>query len=65
MESLTLSSYQPKKSVPCGRARGFESKWNHLTTEDALPELTAGTGGWSPDLLRDNTCFRSRTADHV
>ena len=42
MESLTLSSYQPKKSVPCGRARGFESKWNHLTTEDALPELTAG-----------------------
>ncbi|XP_063691751.1 uncharacterized protein LOC134824031 [Bolinopsis microptera] len=42
MQSLTLSSYQPKKLLPCERARGFESQWNHLKTEDALPDLTAG-----------------------
>ncbi|KAL5272379.1 hypothetical protein ACHWQZ_G000546 [Mnemiopsis leidyi] len=56
MESLTLSSYQPKKSVPCGRARGFESKWNHLTTEDALPELTAG-----PMVSEHTEAFNNKT----
>ena len=41
--SMTASSYQPKKlSERSGKVSGFQSQWNHLTTEDALPELTAG-----------------------
>lgn len=41
--SMTASSYQPKQLVErSGRVNGFQSQWNHLTTEDALPELTSG-----------------------
>ena len=43
MKSMTASSYIPVKTQGrVERVRGFQSQWNHLTTEDALPDLTAG-----------------------
>jgi len=57
MRSLTLSSYQPKKLPTRERARGFESQWNHLKTEDALPDLTAG-----PMVSEHTDAFNNKTA---
>eukprot|EP00116_Pleurobrachia_bachei_P013900 sb/3474162/ len=42
MQSLTASSYTVKHQPAQPRVKGYESQWNHLKTEDALPGITAG-----------------------
>ena len=39
---MTGCSYPPQALPKPVTEKGFQAKWNHLKTEDALPEHTSG-----------------------